>query len=130
MARGLLGPRTSKAARWRLERQTRGGGPRGLAIEWSAKQGGLRLSAVHEISTFSKRALWISAVGEPMTAWFAPAKQKMQWLHGACAGIPAGRAGALSLLCRHNSNAGGASLAGATSANPPSAISRLWKATA
>src|SRR5579863_2443502 len=90
---GAARPRTSKAARWRLKRQTRGGGPRGLAIEWSAKQGGQYLSVVHETWTISKYAVWTSAVGEPSTAWFAPAKQKMQWLHGAWVGAPAGRAG-------------------------------------
>src|ERR1700689_1053689 len=86
MAKELPGPRTSKTERWRLKRQTRGGGPRGLAIEWSAKRGGDRLSAVHEISTTSKCALWPSTVGEAETAWLAPAMQKMQWLQGAWAG--------------------------------------------
>src|ERR1700733_1025341 len=128
---GLLSPALQKP-RWRLKRQTRGGGPRGLAIEWSAKQGRHRWSAVHEISTISKRALWTSAVGEATTAWLPPAKQKMQWLHGAWVGAPAGRAGAPSSPpCRHNSNASGASLAAwAASANPPSAIRRLCMATA
>jgi hypothetical protein len=59
-------------------RQARGGGPRGLAIEWSATRGGLCLSRACEISTISKCARWISAGGDPVTAWLAPAKQNMQ----------------------------------------------------
>ena len=78
-------------------------------MEWSAMQGGHCFSPVHDISINSKRALRTSAVGEAMTAWLAPAKQKMQWLQGACVGAPAGRAGAAPPSCKHSSNVGDAS---------------------
>jgi len=68
-------------------------------------QGGHCLSAVHEILTISKRAVWTSAVGEAMTAWLAPAKQKTQWLQGAWVGAPAGRDGVAIPSCKHSSNA-------------------------